>query len=257
MNMIERTQHGWLQLFAEPVEPSEPTPGTPDAGAAPVSEPAVPAAGETHDLPPNMQEAFNKRLGAERAKLEKELRAQLEADVKKQYDSHIKLGEMLRQQGYDPGAVYSEYEKSQQAHQAQQAGLSPDVYAKLQAMEQQVQTLQQERVLASLQSEAKTLQAEFGATFDQHAQAAIDRASRTGETLEESFFALGRRDILKAQQAAAEQRVLAQVTGRDGKAPVNATGGPQVTPDNDVRKMPKAEFEKLKQEVLAGKRTSL
>ncbi|HLN62522.1 MAG TPA: hypothetical protein VK464_13330, partial [Symbiobacteriaceae bacterium] len=226
----------------------------PAAGSQPAGQAQAAQAGQTDpNWTPEKDTAFAKRLESERAKI----RAQAEADVKKQHDADIRLGQMLRQQGYDPSQVLTQYEQQQLQRQAQQAGMNPQVYGELQALRTERESLQQERRLSSLQQEAATLRQEFGATFDQHAQAAIDRASQTGESLEEAFFAIGRRDILKSQQGRTEQQVLAQVTGRDGKAPVLATGGPQVTPQTDVSKMPKKDFEALLKEVKAGRRNSL
>lgn len=57
---------------AEPAPAPADTPAATPEGQAPEQAPA--------ELPPNMQEAFTKRLGAEKAKLEREIRAQLEAE---------------------------------------------------------------------------------------------------------------------------------------------------------------------------------
>jgi hypothetical protein len=252
-----------LQLFAE-------TPGAGTGAPDPGPEGAAPAAGTSATPPaaggepgepawtPEKDVAFGKRLAQERAKIQAEERTAIEAELRKQYASHIKLGEALRQSGYDPGHLMTEWERQQIQAQAQQAGVDPQLYQQFQQMQQEIQSLKGSDRVKALDGEATALRQEHGSLFDQYAQQALDRATRTGETLNEAFGALAWREIAKAERGKAEQEVLARVTGRDAKgAPVNAGGGPGVTPENDVRKMPKDQFEQLIKDVKAGRRTSL
>lgn len=263
--MIERSRFGFLQLFNEGAAAAGGDQGAGGSGgqsqgteAGAGGQSAPPAGGQggpggQGEWTPEKDTAFAKRLEAERGKI----RSQVDAELRKQYEADLRLAKVFRDQGYDPTHIATEWERQALEMQAQQAGLPSQVYQQFQQLQSQVQSLTQERMVQSLQTEAKALEQEFGPVFSQHAQAAIDRAAKTGETLEEAFFAVGRRDILKAQQGRTEQQVLAQVTGRDGKAPVTATGGPQVTPQNDVWSMSKDEFEKLRKDVKAGRRTNL
>lgn len=270
--MITRDHtYGFLQLFA--VDGAGGAAPTPAAGGAPAptgaettpapapaaggptpGQQAAPGAPGAQDgWTPEKDAAFAKRLEAERAKI----RQQTEADFRQKNAHLFKFGELLGQDGYNLEQMASSYERERLAAQAQQQGLNPQVYADIQGLRQQVQTLAQRERVSALQAEAKTLQAEHGTLFDTHAQQALDRAAQTGESLEDAFGALAWKEIRAAERGKAEQAALAQITGRDNKAPVNGTGGPQVTPNNDVRNMSKADFEKLKADVKAGRRTSL
>lgn len=262
------TQLPLLPLF----EANAPPGAAPAAGPAPAPPPAAapggpaasPAAGGTApasepELPPNMQEAFNKRLGAERAKLEKELRASVAAEIQKQHETDIRLAEYFRKQGYDPREVLTQWEQAERENQARQMGTSPDVLQKLQHLEQQVTTFTQRDRVTALNAEATALQAEpgFDAALSTHGQAALDRAMQSGETLEQALMALAGRQILAARDQAAEQRALAQAAGRAGKMPAAAVPGPGAIPSTNVWDLPKEQFDKIVAEVKAGKRRAL
>jgi hypothetical protein len=221
-----------------------------DPGSSVSAPAAAPAAtGDVlPDLPPNQQEAFAKRLAAEKAKLER------------QFEPYVRLGEALKARGADPETVLAQLEQPQipspagpvapQAaitpeSVAEQLGTTPEMARVLLQMAQQNLTLTQQQQKIADEAEAIRLRAE-DPSFDRAAaeKAQRDFQRRYGVRLSlADAWAYAGADIKAAKAAKeAEQRALQQqqVNQRSGTSePGTSAGKPSIAD------LPKSDFEAL------------
>lgn len=225
------------------------------AGAGAGAGTAAGDGGADPQLTPAQQAAFAKRLEQERAKL----RTQIEGELGQKYGTHAKaIGALAKASGMTEEQVAAYLERKAQEAAAASTGMSPEVHQELEALKAERQQFQRERRESALGGQEAAVKADpiLGPHFDEFGAAAKAYALDKGVTLEEAMYATGGGKLSARIAEAAAQRALAAATGRDGKTPVNTGSGQQVTPELDIRNLPKDQFEKVLAEVKAGKRKS-